>query len=367
MAPASSRSVAQRIYEQRGAGGMKAVVYEGRGDFRLEDRPVPGVVDPGDAVVRVSLSAICTSDLHIRAGAVPRAVPGTVVGHEFVGTVVETGPGVRNLKAGDRVAVNCETYCGECWFCSRGWVNNCTDPAGGWALGCRIDGGQAEYVRVPFADNGLVRIPDGVTDEQAVLMGDLLSTGYWAVDIGGISEGDTVAVIGAGPTGLCCAMMARLRNPKSIVVIDRDASRLDFAREHGIGDVFVDSESEDPAELLRGMTDGRGADVVLEVAGGRDTFRMAWTIARPNAVVVVVAMYEEDQVLPLPEMYGKNLTFKTGGVDGSHCGDVMRLISEGRIDASCLVTQVFPLSEAMEAYRLFASKGPGVMKVALRM
>ncbi len=346
---------------------MKAVTYFGKGDFRMTEKPVPSVMGPRDAVVRVTMSAICTSDLHIRAGSVPRAVPGITVGHEFVGVVTEVGEDIEGLSVGDRVAANCETYCGECYFCRHGWVNNCTDPAGGWALGCRIDGGQAEYVRVPFADNCLTRIPDGVDDERALLTGDLLSTAYWATESSCVSEGDTVAIIGAGPTGLCCAMMASLKRPSTVVMIDTDRSRLIFARNHGLGDVFIDPSERDPEEVLRGITEGRGADIVMEVAGGEDTFRTAWRIARPNATVMVVAMYGEPQTLPLPDMYGKNLRFVTGGVDGCHCDDVMDLISSGRIDASCLITHRFPFDRAMEAYDLFASRRDGVLKVALVM
>ena len=346
---------------------MKAVVYVENGRFEVQDRPRPVIRDPRDAIVRVTTASICTSDLHIRAGAVPRAVPGTVIGHEFVGVVEELGPGVRGFEVGDRVAVNVETFCGHCFFCRRGWVNNCTDPAGGWAMGCRIDGAQAEYVRVPYADNGMTRIPDHVTDEQALFTGDLRSTGDWAADIGEVSEGDTVAIIGAGPIGICTAMCVRMRNPARIVIIDVQRERLDFALEHGLADDVVCVPEEDPEAFLKSVTDGRGADVVMEVAGGRDTFQTAWRIARPNAVVVVVAMYEEPQMLPLPDMYGKNLVFKTGGVDASHCREIMDLIAEGRIDPSVLVTHRFGFDDIMEAYDLFANHCDGVMKVAVRI
>ncbi|MFR2485661.1 MAG: alcohol dehydrogenase catalytic domain-containing protein, partial [Hungatella sp.] len=176
---------------------MKAVVYEGNGILRLEERPIPHIMTPRDAVVRVTLTTICSSDIHILHGAVPRAVPGTILGHEFVGIVEEAGSEVTRVKPGDRVAVNVETFCGECFYCQRGYVNNCTDEHGGWALGCRIDGGQSEYVRIPFADNGLTPIPDSVTDEAALFTGDILSTGYWGAGLAEIGEGGTTAVIGA--------------------------------------------------------------------------------------------------------------------------------------------------------------------------
>lgn len=309
---------------------MKAVVYRGNGRIALEERPRPEIIDEKDAIIQVTLTTICSSDIHIRHGAVPRAVPGVILGHEFVGRVVETGSAVKKVKPGERVAVNVETFCGECYFCRRGFVNNCTDENGGWALGCRINGGQAEYVRIPFADNGLTVIPDHVTDEQALFNGDILSTGYWAAKIGEIKPADTVAVIGAGPTGLCTMLCARLYTPAKIIAIDTDEYRLRLAKEKGLADMILVPGRDDPEKVIRKVTDGRGADTVFEAAGGGDTFQTAWKIARPNAVVVVVAMYEEPQTIPLPDMYGKNLVFKTGGVDGSFCQEIMDLTACGK-------------------------------------
>ena len=292
---------------------MKAVVYKGNGQIVLEERPMPALQDEKDAIVQVTLTTICSSDIHIKHGAVPKAVPGVILGHEFVGRVVETGSAVKKVKPGDRVAVNVETFCGECFFCRRGYVNNCTDEHGGWALGCRIDGGQAEYARIPFADNGLTVIPDHVTDEQALFNGDILSTGYWAAKIGEIKPADTVAVIGAGPTGLCTMLCARLYTPARIIAIDTDEYRLALAKEKGLADITLVPGRDDPEQVIREVTDGRGADTVFEVAGGKDTFQTAWKIARPNAVAVIVAMYEEPQVLPLPDMYGERPCHKICG------------------------------------------------------
>ena len=345
---------------------MKAVVYKGNGILALEERPVPRILDEKDAIVKVTLTTICSSDIHIKHGAVPKAVPGTILGHEFVGVVVETGSGVRKVKAGDRVSVNVETFCGECFFCKRGFVNNCQDPQGGWALGCRIDGGQAEYVRVPYADNGLTVIPDGVADEQALFNGDILSTGYWAADIGKIRPGDTVAVIGAGPTGLCTMACARLYTPARILAIDTDPYRLDLAKKKGLADVTLSPGDGDLPEKVRDLTEDRGADVVLEVAGGEDTFQTAWQIARPNAVVVVVAMYEEPQTLPLTDMYGKNLTFRTGGVDGRYGQEIMDLTARGKLDVSFLITHRCGLDEIMDAYEIFEHKKEHVIKFAVK-
>ena len=341
---------------------MKALTYVEEGRFEMREKDRPEVVEATDAVVRVTLASICSSDLHILHGAVPMAEPGIIVGHEFVGVVEAVGTDVKKVKPGDRVAVNVETFCGECFFCKRGFVNNC--ESGGWMLGCRIDGGQAEYVRVPYADNGLTPIPDNVSDEQALFVGDILATGYWAAKISEISEEDTVLIIGAGPTGLCTLECVQLYNPYRIVVCEEDEKRRKFVTEH-YPDVFV-VEPWECEEVLDELTDDRRADRVIEVAGGKDTFQLAWKCARPNAIVTIVALYEEDQVLPLPWMYGKNLTFKTGGVDACDCDEIIKLIAAGKIDTTHLITHHYPLSRIQEAYDLFASRKDGVIKIAVK-
>ena len=341
---------------------MKAYTYIGKGRFELIDKPKPHILDPKDAIVRVTLSSICSSDLHIKHGSVPRAVPGITVGHEMVGVVEEVGSEVKNVSPGDRVTVNVETFCGKCFFCKRGYVNNCTDQDGGWALGCRIDGGQAEYVRVPYADQGLNRIPEGVTDEEALFVGDVLATGYWAARISEIKEDDTVLIIGGGPTGICTLLSVMLMNPKKIILCEKSSCRRAFVR-HNYSTVEVVTP-DDCLNIARSLERG-GADLVIEVAGAEDTFRLAWQCARPNAVVTVVALYDKPQLLPLPDMYGKNLTFKTGGVDGCDCAAILSLIKEGKIDTTPLITHRFPLSRIAEAYRLFEEKEDGVIKVAI--
>ena len=343
---------------------MLAYTYTGPGRFALLDKPRPTLLSERDAVVRVTPASICTSDLHIKHGSVPRAVPGVTVGHELVGIVEETGSAVKTVVPGGRVAVNVETFCGKCFFCRRGWVNNCTDPSGGWALGCRIDGGQAEYVRVPYADQGLTRIPDSVSDEQALFVGDVLATGYWAAGIAGIEPGSTVLIIGAGPTGICTLQCALLKNPGRIIVCDRDAGRIAFMRQH-YPDVIT-ATPDTAADTVRRYSEHGGADSVLEVAGTPDTFRMAWELARPNAVVTIVAMYDSAQILPLPDMYGKNLTFKTGGVDGCKCAETLALIASGKIDTTPLITHTYPLRDIERAYDLFENRRGGVMKAAIK-
>lgn len=342
---------------------MLAYTYIEHGRFGLLDKPKPELKDSRDAIVRVTLGSICTSDLHIKHGSVPRAVPGITVGHEMVGVVEQVGSRVTSVKPGDRVTVNVETFCGECFFCQHGYVNNCTDVNGGWALGCRIDGGQAEYVRVPYADRGLNRIPDSVNDEQALFVGDVLATGFWAARISEISGEDTVLVIGAGPTGICTLLCVMLKKPKRIIVCEKSSERIRFIREH-YPDVLV-TDPEECKEFVLRNSDHGGADVVLEVAGAGDTFRLVWECARPNAVVTVVALYDNPQILPLPDMYGKNLTFKTGGVDGCDCAEILRLIEAGKIDTTPLITHRFPLTKIEEAYRVFENRLDGVIKVAI--
>ena len=342
---------------------MKAYTYIEKGHFALVEKPRPVLLEPTDAIVRVTLGSICSSDLHIKHGSVPRAVPGITVGHEMVGIVEEAGPQVSGVKVGDRVTVNVETFCGECFFCRHGYVNNCTSPHGGWALGCRIDGGQTQYVRVPLATQGLCRIPDSVTDEQALLVGDVLATGFWAARISDITPEDTVLIIGAGPTGICTLLCVMLKQPKRIIVCEPSDERRQFVRTH-YPEVLLTTPDE-CEEFVRSHSDHGGADRVLEVAGARDTFQLAWRCARPNAIVTVVALYDEPQVLPLPQMYGKNLTFKTGGVDGCDCEEVLGLIEQGKIDTTPLITHRFPLERIEEAYRLFENKEDGVIKVAI--
>ena len=342
---------------------MKAFTYIKKGEFAFVEKAKPTIKDAKDAIVRVTMSSICTSDLHIKHGSVPRAVPGITVGHEMVGVVEEVGGQVTHVKPGDRVTVNVETYCGECFYCQNGYVNNCTSPHGGWALGCRIDGGQTEYVRVPYATTGLNKIPDTVSDEQALFVGDILATGFWATRISEIKEEDTVLIIGAGPTGVCCLLCTLLKNPGKIIVCANSEARRAFIQEHYPQVLVV--EPEDCETFVKEQSLHGGADVVMEVAGGSDTFQLAWKCARPNAIVTIVAMYDKPQMLPLPDMYGKNLIFKTGGVDGCDCEEILSLIAQGKIDTTPLITHRFPLSRIEEAYDVFENRKDGVIKVAL--
>lgn len=330
---------------------MKALIYNN--GIHYGERRMPEILNPKDAIVKVTLSSICTSDLHIIKGFVPRAKSDIVLGHEFVGEVVAIGDDVKKVSVGDRVSANCETFCGECYFCKHGWVNNCIN--GGWELGCRIDGCQAEYVRVPYADNGLTKLPDSVSYENALFVGDILASGYFGAEMCEIRKGDTIAVIGAGPVGLCAMMCAKYMGAGKIIAIDIDKTRLKIAQEQGLADEVFTPET----------CDITNADGVIECAGTSETFQLAWKIARPNAIVGVVAMYEENQILPLPQMYGKNLTFKTGGVDANKCDLLVKLIEEKKISTDFLITHTFSLGSILDAYRLFEEKPEGCLKIAI--
>ena len=343
---------------------MLAYTYKNQGNFELQEKEKPSLADSKDAIVKVTMSSICTSDLHIKHGFVPRAKKGITIGHEMVGVVEEIGSDVKNVKVGDRVVVNVETFCGECFFCKNGFVNNCIDKNGGWALGCRIDGGQAQYVKVPYANCGLNKIPDSVSDEQALFVGDILATGFWAAKISDIKKEDTVLILGAGPTGICTLLCVMLKNPKKIIVCEKDENRRNFVKKY-YPDVIV-IEPQDCKEITQKESDNNGADVVLEVAGTKETFRLAWECARPNAIVTIVARYDEDMVLPLPLMYGKNLTFKTGGVDGCDCDEILSLIEQNKIDTTPLITHKFNLKEIDKAYYIFENKLDNVMKIAIK-
>ncbi len=338
---------------------MKALICK-NGEIEMVEKPFPKIQKSTDAIVKVTLSSICTSDLHIIRGCVPAAKNGVVLGHEFVGEVVEVGEDIKNFVKGDRVAVNCETFCGECEFCKRGFINNCIN--GGWELGCKINGCQAEYVRVPLADKGLSKLPDNVSYENALFVGDILSSGYWGAELCEIKKGDIIAVIGAGPVGLCAMQCGKYLGAEKVIAIDIDKSRLELAKKLGFADYIV--KFEDCEKEIKALTT-YGADAVIEAAGSDETFELAYKIARPNAIVAIVAMYEKNQILPLPKMYGKNLIFKTGGVDAIHCKELVKLISEGKISTDFLITHKFNFKDIKKAYEIFEQKQDHCLKVAI--
>ncbi|WP_297298965.1 alcohol dehydrogenase [uncultured Brachyspira sp.] len=343
---------------------MKGLVYLGNKKIELKEIENPKIIDSKDAIVKVTLSSICTSDFHIINGAVPRAKENIVLGHEFVGEVIEVGSDVKKLNIGDRVSANCITFCGECYYCKNGFINNC--EKGGWEIGCRINGCQAEYVRVPYADTSLNIIPENVSYSNALFVGDILASGYFGAELCEIKNNDTVAVIGSGPVGLCAMMSARIFGAKKIIAIDINENRLSIAKENNLADYTINpNKNNNIEEYVKDINNGRLADGTIEAAGGENTFDLAWRIARPNSVVALVAMYEKPQSLPLNIMYGKNLIFKTGGVDAVHSDEILKLISEGKINTDLLITHRVKLDDILKGYEIFDKKEDNCIKVAV--
>ena len=344
---------------------MKALVYHGPGEKAWEDVADPMIGADTDAIVRVDAVTICGTDLHILKGDVPEVVPGRVLGHEAVGTVEAIGAGVKNVKPGDRVLVSCITSCGACRFCREGHYGLCMG-GGGWILGHLIDGTQAEYVRVPFADTSTYPVPAGVTDEQVLMVADILPTGYEVGVLNGhVAPGDVVAVVGAGPIGLAAITGARLYSPSHVVAIDLAASRREAAKQFG-ADVVVDPALEDPLEVVRGLTDGLGADVAMEAVGTPATFELTVSLARPGGHIANIGVHGQPATLHLEELWIKDVTITTGLVDTSSTPTFLRLLAGHQLDAGRFVTHHFAMSEFMDAYDVFARAGEtGALKVVL--
>jgi alcohol dehydrogenase len=344
---------------------MQALVYHGPGRKAWEEVPEPEITDDGDVIVRVDVTTICGTDLHILAGDVPEVRPGRILGHEAVGTVVEAGDGVHTLAPGDRVLVSSISACGTCHFCRQGRYGQCL-AGGGWILGRKIDGTQAEYVRVPFADTSTFRIPAGVTDEEALMLADILPTGYEVgVLAGGVRPGDVVAVVGTGPVGLSAITCAQLFSPSHIVAIDRSDARLDAAKQFG-ADVTVNNSREDPLAVIRDLTGRLGADVSIEAVGTPATFELAVSLIRPCGRIANIGVHGQAAALRLDELWTKDITITTGLVDTSSTPTLMHLLTTGQIDVKRFVTHHFSLDEFDEAYDVFArAADTGALKVVL--
>ena len=344
---------------------MRAVVYHGPGKKSWEEVPMPVVVDDTDAVVRVDAVTICGTDLHILKGDVPTVTEGRVLGHEAVGTVESVGAGVKNVKVGDRVLVSCITACGACRYCREGSYGQCLG-GGGWILGHKIDGTQAEYVRVPFADTSTYPVPAGVSDEQVLMLADILPTGYEVGVLNGtVRPGDVVAVVGAGPIGLAAMMGARLFSPAHIVAVDLADSRLEAAKQFG-ADVTVNNGREDALAAVHHLTGGLGADVAIEAVGVPATFELATALIRPGGHVANVGVHGVPATLHLEDLWIRNVTITTGLVDTYSTPTLLKLVEQRAVDASQFVTHHFTLDRFEEAYDVFArAADTGALKVVL--
>lgn len=344
---------------------MQALVYHGPGEKEWESKSDPTIEQPTDAVVEIDTTTICGTDLHILKGDVPTVTDGRTLGHEAVGTVVETGSGVEDIQQGDKVLVSCISACGRCKYCRRGLQSQCLS-GGGWILGHLVDGTQAEYVRTPFADTSLYKVPEGLSDEQVLFLADILPTGFEiGVLNGGVKPGDTVVVVGAGPVGLAAIITAKLYGPGRIVAVDLDNSRLERAREFG-ADVTINNSSENAVERVQEMTDGLGADVVMEAVGVPATFELCTELVCPGGRVANIGVHGEPATLHLETLWIKSITITTGLVDAYSTPTLLKLVSEGRLEPRGLTTHRFELNEIMDAYDVFAdAANTNALKVTL--
>jgi alcohol dehydrogenase len=344
---------------------MRALVYHGPGTKEWKEVPKPEILADTDAVVRVDTTTICGTDLHILKGDVPVVTDGRILGHEAVGTVEEVGPGVKTVKAGDRVLVSCVTVCGTCRYCREGHPGQCLG-GGGWIFGYKVDGTQAEYVRVPFADTSTYPVPDGSADEDILMLADILPTAYEVgVLNGGVRPGDVVAIVGSGPVGLSAITGARLFSPSHVVAIDMADARLEAAKQFG-ADIVVNNTREDPLEVIRSLTGGLGADVAIEAVGVAATFELAVQLSRPGGRIANIGVHGEPATLHLEEQWIRNITITTGLVDAYSTPTLLRLVTSGQIDAGRFITHRFALDEFDEAYDVFGRAAEtGALKVVL--
>ena len=344
---------------------MKALVYHGPGKQAWEEVADPVIIDGTDAIVHVEATTICGTDLHIMKGDVPAVTDGRILGHEAVGTVTAVGDSTRRVKVGDRVLVSCISSCGTCEYCRKGHGGQCLG-GGGWILGHKIDGTQAEFVRVPFADLSTYPIPAGVSDEAVLMLADILPTGYEVGVLNGqVRPGDVVAVVGAGPIGLSAIMGSRLYSPTTIIAIDLADSRLEAAKQFG-ADVTVNNSREDALEVVRSLTGGLGADVAIEAVGTPATFELATALIRPGGHVANIGVHGSPATLHLEDLWIRNVTVTTGLVDAYSTETLLRLIGAGQLDAGRFVTHHFQLDEMERAYEVFGDAAhTGALKVVL--
>ncbi len=344
---------------------MKAVVYQGPGKKSWETVPDPSIDRATDAIVRIDAVTICGTDLHILKGDVPETTPGTILGHEAVGTIVETGGAVSTVKQGDQVLLSCISACGRCAYCKQGRYGACTG-GGGWIFGHTINGVQADYARVPFADTSVYKIPDGLTPEQVLFLSDILPTSFEVGVLNGkVSPGDSVAIVGAGPIGLAAILAASLFSPGKIIAIDVADTRLARAKEFG-ADVTINNGKVDPVAAVRSATDGLGVDVAIEAVGVPATFELCADLVKKGGHVANVGVHGHPATLHLEKLWIHDVTITTGLVDTYSIPRLLSLISGGRLDPTRLITHRFALENVMEAYDVFSNAAQtGALKVVM--
>jgi alcohol dehydrogenase len=343
---------------------MKALVYQGPGAKALEDRPPPVIEAPTDAIVKLTRTTICGTDLHILKGDVPTCAPGRILGHEGVGIVEKTGAGVTVFRPGDRVLISCISACGRCEYCRRGMYSHCA--TGGWILGNRIDGTQAEYVRIPHADTSLYRIPSGADEEALVMLSDILPTGFECGVLNGkVQPGSTVAIVGAGPIGLAALLTAQFYAPAAIIMVDPDENRLEVAKRFG-ATATVSAAGDAAAEAVRRLTDGRGVDTAIEAVGIPASFITCEDIIAPGGTIANVGVHGIKVDLYLERLWDRNITITTRLVDTVTTPMLLKTVQARKLDPKLLITHRFKLDQIMEAYDTFGhAAGTHALKVVI--
>jgi alcohol dehydrogenase len=331
---------------------MNALVYKGPGEKHWERVPVPTLQQPTDAIIRISKTTICGTDLHILKGDVPSVAPGRILGHEGVGIVEDVGGAVSNFKNGDRVIISCITSCGKCEYCKKQMYSHCED--GGWILGHLIDGTQAEYVRIPHADNSLYPIPAGSDDEALVMLSDILPTGFEiGVLYGAVKPGDVVAIVGAGPVGMAALLTAQFYSPSRLIMVDLDESRLELARKFGATDV-INSGGGDVAGAIRALTKD-GVDVAIEAVGIPATFDLCQNIVRPGGHIANVGVHGKSVDFQIQKLWIQNITLTTGLVNTNTTPMLLKTVESKRLEPKGLITHRFTFDQVLEAYEVFGN------------
>jgi alcohol dehydrogenase len=333
---------------------MKALVYHGPGKLALEDKPKPVLKDPTDALVRITRTTICGTDLHIKKGDVPTVTAGRILGHEGVGIIEEVGASVSNFKVGDRVLISCISSCGRCGNCKKGMYSHC-ESGGGWILGNLIDGTQAEYVRIPFADNSLYPIPAGADEEALVMLSDILPTGFECGVLNGqVKPGDTVAIVGGGPIGLAALLTAQFYSPGEIIMVDIDANRLKVAKKFGATQIVNNSDGT-AVEKVMAMTKNRGVDVAIEAIGIPESFDVCQAIVTAGGHIANIGVHGKPVQLNIDKLWSHNITLTTGLVDTVTTPMLLKTVMSGKVQPKKLVTHHFALKDVMKAYDTFGN------------
>jgi len=347
---------------------MKAVVFHGNGDIQFESVPDPAIIHPSDALLRVTTSSICSTDIHIKHhGNEMKVTPGTILGHEFVGVIEEIGKGINHFSPGDRVAVSCTYSCGECYYCKKQLYSQCLTGACFGAMGDGFNhGAHAEFIRVPYASRIMHNIPDELSDEDVLFVGDILSTGLFGAELGNVKKGDTAVVCGAGPVGICVMLVARLYGASKIIALEKNTHRAALIVEQGLADHVIDPSEEKPSGIIKDLSHGRGADVVIDASGDPRSFGNLFNYVRPGGSIALIGVYNDSVNFPIYKYWWKNLTIRMGLVETNKMEQLMEWIRQGRINTRFLITHTLPFNEIMKGYDIMDKKSDRTLKVAVK-